>query len=149
MFRQCTLSLIFKVLSKIICIQLPTKKRSDLLHKGPIILHDNAGPRTKREVIQLLTEEYDWEVLNHPPCSPDLLPCDFFWFPQVKNDLCGRWLSNVEEVNHECCNEVHNGLASSPACALIGCSSPLCDLAVEAGSPVSVCWRASAWLVNS
>ena len=50
------------------------KKRPDLLREGPIILHDNASPHTKRDVVQLLTEEYDWEVLQHPPYSPDLSP---------------------------------------------------------------------------
>ena len=47
------------------------KKRPDLLREGPIILHDKASPHMKRDVAQLLSEEYDWEVLRHPPYSPD------------------------------------------------------------------------------
>ena len=30
------------------------------------------------------------EVLNHPPYSPDLSPCDFFLFPRLKKMLSGN-----------------------------------------------------------
>ena len=30
------------------------------------------------------------KVLNHPPCSPDLSPCDFFLFPRLKKMLSGN-----------------------------------------------------------
>lgn len=75
------------------------RKRPDLLQQGPIILHDNAPAHTKREVVQLFNEEYDWEILQHPAYSPDLSPCDFFFFPNVKNELRGRRFSTVEDVN--------------------------------------------------
>ena len=29
-------------------------------------------------------------VLNHPPYSPDLSPCDFFLFPRLKKMLSGN-----------------------------------------------------------
>jgi hypothetical protein len=29
-------------------------------------------------------------VLPHPPYSPDLAPCDFFFFPKLKFQLSGR-----------------------------------------------------------
>ena len=97
------------------------KKRPDLLHQGPIILHDNAPAHTKRDVVRLLTDEYDWEVLMHPAYSPDLSPCDFFYFTRVKNELRGRRFSTVEEVNQafhyectalarQCCSHGIDGL---------------------------------------
>ena len=92
------------------------RKRPDLLHQGPIILHDNAPAHTKREVVQLLNEEYDWEILQHPAYSPDLSPCDFYFFPQVKNELRGRRFTTVEEVNDAFHNEC-------TALARRGCSS--------------------------
>ena len=58
------------------------RKSPNLLRDGPIILHDKASPHTKRDVVKLLTKECDWEILEHPPYSPDLLPCDLFWFPR-------------------------------------------------------------------
>ena len=30
------------------------------------------------------------KVLNHPPYSPDLSPCDFFLFPRLKKMLSGN-----------------------------------------------------------
>ena len=30
------------------------------------------------------------KVLNHPPYSPDLSPCDFFLFPRLKKILSGN-----------------------------------------------------------
>ena len=30
------------------------------------------------------------KVLNHPPYSPDLSPCDFFSFPRLKKMLSGN-----------------------------------------------------------
>ena len=36
------------------------------------------------------------KVLNHPPYSPDLSPCDFFLFPKLKIMLSGnKYISEV------------------------------------------------------
>ena len=32
--------------------------------------------------------------LEHPPYSPDLVPCDFYLFPKLKEYLSGRHFSN-------------------------------------------------------
>jgi hypothetical protein len=37
-------------------------------------------------------------VLDHPPYSPDLAPCDFYLFPKVKSALRGTHFQCVEEV---------------------------------------------------
>lgn len=37
-------------------------------------------------------------VLEHPPYSPDLAPCDFYLFPKVKIALKGTYFRFVEEV---------------------------------------------------
>lgn len=37
-------------------------------------------------------------VLDHPPYSPDLAPCDVFLFPKVKSALKGTHFQSVEEV---------------------------------------------------
>ena len=57
------------------------KKHPQLLETGVVLLHDNAPAHCKRSVVDLL-DEWDWEVLQHPPYSPDLSPCDFFLFLQ-------------------------------------------------------------------
>jgi hypothetical protein len=37
----------------------------------------------------------------HPPCSPDLAPCDFFLFPKIKLKLKGRRFDTTEEIQTE------------------------------------------------
>lgn len=75
------------------------KKRPNLLNDGVILLHDNASAHTKRTVVEMLTEDWSWEILPHPPYSPDLSPCDFFLFPKAKEQLRGRRFTSLDEIN--------------------------------------------------
>ena len=54
--------------------------RPDVLEDGVLILHDNARPNLGKDVRELL-DGYSWEVLPHPPYSPDMSPSDFDLFP--------------------------------------------------------------------
>jgi hypothetical protein len=38
-------------------------------------------------------------AIPHPPCSPDLAPCDFFLFPKMKLKLKGRRIDTIEEIH--------------------------------------------------
>jgi hypothetical protein len=40
-------------------------------------------------------------VLEHPPYSPDLAPCDFYLFPKVKSALKGTRFETVEAVKEK------------------------------------------------
>ena len=42
--------------------------------------------------------EWGFEVLAHPPYSPDLAPSDFYLFPKLKTNLHGRNLESNEGV---------------------------------------------------
>lgn len=37
-------------------------------------------------------------ILQHPPYSPDLAPCDFFLFPKIKSSLKGTHFQTVDDV---------------------------------------------------
>ena len=50
---------------------------------GVHLLHDNASSH-KCEVVKSFLASEKVKVLNHPPYSPDLSPCDFFLFPRLK-----------------------------------------------------------------
>ena len=52
-------------------------------------LHDNASSQ-KCEVVKSFLASEKVTVLNHPPYSPDLSPCDFFLFPRLKKMLSGN-----------------------------------------------------------
>jgi hypothetical protein len=45
-------------------------------------------------------EMYGWQVLPHPPYSPDISP-PVYVFPKLKKPLCGRRFRNFEEVSNE------------------------------------------------
>ena len=61
--------------------------------------HDNAPAHSARVTKDLL-REFRWEVIPHPPYSPDLAPSDFFLFPKLKESLKGtRFHSIVEAKN--------------------------------------------------
>lgn len=51
--------------------------------KGPILLHDNARPHISRKTLQKLNQ-LQYEVLPHPPYSPDLSPTDFHFFKHLE-----------------------------------------------------------------
>ena len=55
------------------------KKRPSKGWAGVYFLHDNASSHKCEVVKSFLTSE-KMKVLNHPPYSPDLSPCGFFFF---------------------------------------------------------------------
>ena len=63
--------------------------KSSVLKKVKEFLHDNASSH-KCEVVKSCLASEKVKVLNHPPYSPDLSPCDFFLFPSLKKMLSGN-----------------------------------------------------------
>ncbi|UYV78807.1 hypothetical protein LAZ67_16002854 [Cordylochernes scorpioides] len=52
------------------------------------LLHDNA-PSHSSLIVRRFLAKNNICVLNHPPYSPDLAPCDFYLFPKIKLKLKG------------------------------------------------------------
>jgi len=46
-------------------------------------------------------EKYGWQGLPHPPCSPDMSPPAFGFFPKLKKPLRGKRFGSIEEVSNE------------------------------------------------
>ena len=65
------------------------KKRPSKGWSGVHLLHDNASSH-KCEIVKSFLASENVKVLNHPPYSPDLSPCDFFLFPRLKKMLSGN-----------------------------------------------------------
>jgi hypothetical protein len=61
------------------------------------LTRDNARPHTVRATQERI-QELQWELLAHPPYSPDLAPSDFHLFGSLKNHLGGRGFGDDEEV---------------------------------------------------
>lgn len=50
-------------------------------------------------------------ILEHPPYSPDLAPCDFYLFPKLKTALKGTRFHTLEEVKTKTADQL-KGLTS-------------------------------------
>jgi len=73
------------------------KKRRGMLSKGILLLHDNARPHAARKTVELL-QKFNWDIIPHPPYSPDLAPSDYFLFPKLKVHLGGERFMNDDEL---------------------------------------------------
>jgi len=62
-----------------------------------LLLHDDERPHTAPTTTEAL-ETLKFEVLSHPPYSPDLAPSDFHFFPHLKRDLKGTHFTSDDEV---------------------------------------------------
>jgi hypothetical protein len=62
-----------------------------------LLLHDNARPHTSNATNAIL-EQLNFEVIQHPPYSPYLAPCDFHFFPVLKRHLKGTHFNSKENV---------------------------------------------------
>ena len=65
------------------------RKRPGRLRQGVILQHDNATPHTAK-LTQDWLQRYHWEVLPHPPHSPDLASSDYHLFGPLKRHLVGQ-----------------------------------------------------------
>ena len=48
-------------------------------HDKVILLHDNTRPRIA-QVVKTYLETLKWDILPHPPYSPDIAPSDYHLF---------------------------------------------------------------------
>ncbi|KAL4091658.1 hypothetical protein QTP88_026315 [Uroleucon formosanum] len=76
------------------------KKRPDLWKNGWVLHQDNAPAHSAFSIQRFLTEK-KISVLQHPPYSPDLAPCDFFLFPKIKSFLKGTHFQTVDDLHHQ------------------------------------------------
>lgn len=66
-------------------------------HERPILLHDNARPHVGKAVKDVL-HDMNWEVLPHPPYSPDIAPSDYHLFRSMAHGLAEQRFTKHEEV---------------------------------------------------
>jgi hypothetical protein len=64
----------------------------------------------QRFVCEAVSAHHIITVLEHPPYSPDLAPCDFYLFPQIRSLLKGTHFLLVEDVKAKT-TEILNSLS--------------------------------------
>lgn len=72
--------------------------RPEYKHQGSwTLLHDNA-PAHNATIVREYLASRGVVVLNHPPYSPDLSPCDYDLFPKLKLHLKGTRFDDVHDI---------------------------------------------------
>ena len=73
------------------------EKRRGKIRRGIMLHQDNAPVHTSRVAMDAV-RECGYELLPHPPYSPDLAPSDFHLFPRLKKHLRGRRFDDDGEL---------------------------------------------------
>ena len=74
-----------------------TRKRRGKLTRGGLLLQDNTSAHMS-QVAMTAPTECEFEILPHPPYSPDMAPSDFCLFPKLKFHLLGTQYGSNENV---------------------------------------------------
>ena len=72
-------------------------KRRGLLPKNAFLHHDDARPCVMVTTVETI-QNLKFEVLSHPPYSPDIIPCDFHALSPLREALHCQWFGCDEEV---------------------------------------------------
>jgi len=76
-------------------------------HEKVIFQHDNARPHVAKPVKETL-ETLGWDVLPHPPYSPDIAPSDYHLFRSMQSALTGEKFTSCADIK----NWLDNWIAS-------------------------------------
>lgn len=76
------------------------EKRPGKLEARPLLQHDNARPHTARATMATIAE-LGWEMLPHPPYSPDLAPSDYHLFGPFKLPLRGTHYPDLNSMKRD------------------------------------------------
>lgn len=79
-------------------------------HNKVILQHDNARPHVAQPVKTYL-ETLKWDVLPHPPYSPDIAPSDYHLFRSMQHGLADQHFRNYDEVK----KWIDSWIAAKPA----------------------------------
>jgi len=90
-------------------LSLPGKRRGMLIRK-PLLLIDNA-PCHRANQVHATATKLGFQILEHPPYSPDLAPSDFYLFTALKKFTRGKVWSNCDELQ----STIRRWIADQPA----------------------------------
>ena len=64
-----------------------------------ILLHDNLRAHVA-QIVKAALQELEWEVIQHPPYSPDLAPTDYHLFRSLSNHMRGVTFENEKDLKN-------------------------------------------------
>lgn len=74
------------------------KRKRPHLAKKKVLFHQDNAPAHKSAISMAKLQELRYELVPHPPYSPDLAPCDYYLYPNLKKWLGGKRFGSNEEV---------------------------------------------------
>ena len=81
---------------KILCTECH-KIKIIKINRGSRVIFNNAPAHTSAVVVAKLME-LGFQLVSHPPYSPDLAPSDYYLFPNMKKWLAGKRFYGNEDV---------------------------------------------------
>jgi hypothetical protein len=81
------------------CLEEAIQQKRPGRRHGVIIQHDNTQPKTAN-MTKVAIQELNWEILSHPPYSPNLAPSDYHLFCSPSNNLLGVSFNNDSELQN-------------------------------------------------
>ena len=63
-----------------------------------MLFHQDKAPAHKSAIVTTKLFDLSYEILPHPPYSPNLAPSDYFLFPNMKTWPGGKRFSSNEEI---------------------------------------------------
>ena len=82
------------------------RKRPNLWKENSWILHHDNAPSHKAHIVNTFLTKNSTNIIEQPPYSPDLTPCDFFLFPKLKLPLRGRRFESIEAIKENSLKEL-------------------------------------------
>ncbi|KAH9501546.1 hypothetical protein DERF_012385 [Dermatophagoides farinae] len=61
--------------------------------------HDNVRAHKSEMTREKLLKHFEWEILTHPPFSPDISPSDFHLFRSLKSSFSGKHFHKLEHIS--------------------------------------------------
>ena len=81
-------------------LSVEIKKKRPHKQKKKVLFHQDNAPCHKSVKMMVKLNELSFELLPHPPYSPDLVRSDYWLFPNLKKMLQGkRFVSNEEVID--------------------------------------------------
>lgn len=79
--------------------KLPSLAPSTLRNGGPVLLHDNASSHNAKKSVEH-AQQLGFDVLPHPPYSPDLAPTDYHVFRSLQHYIANKIFNSDEDLEN-------------------------------------------------
>ena len=76
------------------------RKRPRFWSSGDWLLHHDNVPAHSSNLVQQFLAKHKIVQLCQPPYSPDIAPCDFWMFPELKMALTGKRFDDIETIQN-------------------------------------------------